>query len=87
MLVLVFFNLLYNNLVINLRFLAKVKCYTTGRCIYDFINILQCYCFLLKPCRDRCFTPWTVGKWVIKAGIIGYTIYLVRDKKQEWEDE
>ena len=41
-LVLVCFNLLYNNLVINLRFLAKVKCYTTGRCIYDFINILQC---------------------------------------------
>jgi len=76
-LVLVLFNLLYNNLLINLRFAAKMKCVTFGMCLFDGINLCQCYCFLNKPCRDRCFTPWTIVKWIIKAGLIGFTIFLV----------
>jgi len=85
-LVLIVFNLFYNNLLINLRFYCKMNCVTFGKCIFDVINYLFCYCFLVKPCRDRCFTPWTVVKWLIKAAVIGYTIYLVQDKKTRWAD-
>ena len=70
-------NLFYNNLLINLRFRCKVNCLTCGYVIFDFFNYLFCYCFLVKPCRDKCFTPFTITKWIFKAGIIGYTIYLV----------
>jgi len=75
--VLVLWNLFYNNLMINLRFVAKMRCVTFGMCIFDAFNYLMCYCILRKPCRDRCFSPWTLGKWLIKGGIIGYTIYLI----------
>ena len=50
--VLVIFNLLYNNLLINLRFLAKMRSMTFGLCIFDCVNWTTCYCILLKPCRD-----------------------------------
>ena len=85
--VLVLWNLFYNNLLINLRFLAKMRCVTFGMCLFDAFNYLFCYCFLLKPCRDRCFTPWSLGKWLIKGGVFGYTIYLIMEKKNRWEDE
>lgn len=84
--VLVFFNLFYNNLLLNIRFYMKMKCVTAGKCVFDVVNFCFCYCFLVKPCRDQCFTPWTIGKWIIKAGIMAYTIVLVQDKRQEWED-
>ena len=77
-------NLFYNNLLINLRFLAKMYCVTFGLCIFDLLNFLCCYCCLLKPCRDRFFTLWTLIKWLIKGGIFGYTIYLIQQKKNEW---
>ena len=80
-------NLFYNNLLINLRFHCKVKCLTCGYVIFDFFNFLFCYCFLKKPCRDKCFTPFTIVKWIFKAGIIGYTIHLVMWKNKEWEDD
>ena len=85
-LVLVLWNLFYNNLLINLRFLTKMRCVTFGLCVFDAFNYLFCYCFLAKPCRDKCFTPWTLIKWLIKGGIMGYTVYLVMDKKDRWED-
>ena len=85
--VLVLWNLFYNNLMINLRFLAKMRCVTFGLCLFDAFNYLFCYCFLVKPCRDKCFTPWTLIKWLIKGGIIGYTIYLVQDKRNTWEED
>ena len=75
--VLIMFNLFYNNLLINLRFYAKMQCVTCGLCLFDVINWLFCYCILAKPCRDRCVTPWTVGKWVLKAALLGTTIVLV----------
>ena len=84
-LVLVLFNLFYNNLLINLRFLAKMRCVTFGLCLFDAINYAFCYCFLAKPCKDRCFSLWTLGKWAIKGGIIGYTIYLVQQKQDDWD--
>lgn len=58
-----------------------MKSVTLGKCGFDLINYLFCYCFLVKPCRDRCFSPWTIVKWLIKGGIIGYTIWLVHEKK------
>ena len=76
-------NLFYNNLLINLRFRCKMSCVTTGLCIYDCLNFMFCHCVLLKPCRDRCFTPWTLGKWVLKVGIFGYTIFLVGKRRDE----
>ena len=85
-LVIVLWNLFYNNLLINLRLLAKIRCVTFGLCLFDALNFAFCYCFLVKPCRDKCFSPWTLGKWLIKGGIIGYTIYLVQQKKDDWEE-
>ena len=79
--------LLYNNLLINLRFKVKTKSVTCGMFFYDCINSVICFWCLLKPCRDRWFTPWTIVKWVIYTGIIGYTTFLVRDKKDSWLDE
>ena len=79
------FNLLYNNLLINLRFKAKMKSVTIGMCCFDLINFCICYCCLVKPCRDRCFQPWSLVKWALKAVIISVTVYLVWDKKHVWE--
>ena len=84
---LVVFNLFYNNLVINLRFKCKIYCVTIGMCVFDAMNILCCYCFLLTPCRDQCFKPWTLIKWAVKFIIFGYTIALVKIKCSEWEDQ
>jgi hypothetical protein len=57
---------------------VKVKYYNIGKyCIFDAINYLFCYCFLKKPCRDKCFTPWTIGKWVIYSGYFAALAYFV----------
>ena len=85
--VLSLFNLLFNNLLINLRFYCKMKCVTVGMCIFDCINIVQCHCCLDKPCRDRCFTPWTIVKWVLKSAIIGYTVFILGKLKGKLEEE
>ena len=85
--VLSLFNLLFNNLLINLRFYCKMKCVTVGMCIFDCINIVQCHCCLDKPCRDRCFTPWTIVKWVLKSAIIGYTVFILGKLKGSLEEE
>ena len=85
--VLSLFNLLFNNLLINLRFYCKMKCVTVGMCIFDCINIVQCHCCLDKPCRDRCFTPWTIVKWVLKSAIIGYTVFILGKLKGSLEAE
>ena len=76
----------YNNLLINIRFKSKMRSVTLGLCCFDAINFCFCYCFLVKPCRDRCFTPWSIIKWVLKIIIIGTTVHLIREKKSEWED-
>ena len=60
---LVLYNLFYTNLLINLRFKCKLRCYTIGLCIFDCLNFIFCYRILLKPCRDQCCgKPWTIGK-------------------------
>lgn len=83
---LVILNFLFNNLLINIRFNCKMKCYTCGLCIYDGCNILQCNFCLNKVCRDRCFTGATVLKWLGKAVLVGYTIYALRQYDQEFVD-
>ena len=75
--VLIIYNLLFNNLLINLRFYCKMKCVTVGLCIYDAWNYAQCECCLNKLCRDRCFTRFTVTKWVLKSSIIGLTVLVL----------
>ena len=85
--VLIVYNLLYNNLLINLRFLAKMRCVTCGICFYDVLNFVWCNCCLNKLCRDRCFSIGTTIKWVLKGGIMGYTIYMVRGKITQYEDD
>ena len=85
--VLAAYNLLFNNLLINLRFKCKMSCVTVGLCLFDCVNHVICYRFLLAPCRDQCFKPWTLFKWVIKILIFGYTIDLVKSKRNEWHDE
>ena len=84
--VLVALNLLYNNLLINLRFYVKVKSTTCGLFFYDLINLLQLNMCLNKPCRDKCFTGPTVLKWIVKAVFIGITIGFVRGDKQVYDD-
>ena len=76
------FHLFYHNLLINGRFYTKMKCVTFGLCFFDCINWTFCYCCLVKPCRDRCFTTWTIAKWVVLGAIMGTTIFMV----QELED-
>ena len=85
--VLCFYHLFYNNLAINLRFYSKMKCVTCGLCLFDGVNWIFCYCFLLKPCRDHCFTIWTTLKWVVLGAVMGTTIYLVQDFKTRLFEE
>ena len=80
------FNLFYNNLMINLRFMVKMSCVTFGLCCFDAFNYIFCYCFLVKPCKDNCFTAWTTFKWLIKAILIGYTIFLISWLVQQKKD-
>ena len=65
-LVLAVLNLFYNNLLINIRFSTNLKSRTLGLCIYKYVNWLICHCILEKPCKDRCFTGWTIGnsRWI-----------------------
>lgn len=81
------FGVLYNKLFTNLRFLCKINCVTFGLCTFNFFNYLICYCILKKPCRDRCFSWWTIGKWVIKTGLFVATILMVNAKKADWEED
>lgn len=85
--VLAFFHLFYNNLLINLRFLCKMRCVTLGLCMYDCVNIAFCHCILLKPCRDRCFTIWTMIKWAIYGVIMGVTIHLVKNYETRIQEQ
>ena len=84
--VLVLFNLFYNTLLLNLRFLAKMKCVTTGICIFDCINYLICFKILRKPCENRLFNFWLLAKWVITGAICGYTYSQVSELKDKWDE-
>ena len=79
--VIVIYHLMYHNLLTNMRFYTKMQCVTFGLCFYDCINFAICHCVLNKPCRDRCFTAWTFGKWVCVGAILGATIGLTKDFK------
>lgn len=85
--VLVVINLLFNNLLINLRFYVKVKSATCGLIFYDFINLITLKPCLYKICRDRCFTGLTFLKWIVKAIVIGITIHLLYKERDEFEEE
>ena len=68
----------YNTILTNLRLIAKIKCVTLGLCLFDCTNFLICFCCIRKLCQDRMNSWFTLIKWVLKIGIIGYTIYLIQ---------
>ena len=75
-------NLVYNNLLTNIRFKCKLTCKTLGVCFYDVINGIFGFCCLKKLCTDKCFSVPTLIKWVVKAGIFGYSLYVVWHAEQ-----
>ena len=75
------YHLFFTPLLLNLRFGCKTRCVTIGLCTYDAVNYLFCHCWLLKPCRDRCFTKWTTAKWACLTILMTCTILLVKDYK------
>lgn len=48
-----FYTVVYNNLLINLRFKCSRDCLPFRSCIFDLFNFAYCQCFLLKICMDR----------------------------------
>jgi hypothetical protein len=75
--VLAVWNLLYNNLLMNIRFWIKMKSIGVGMVCYDGINLCQCSCFLESICRDQCFTVLTSIKWLFKAAVMITTIVMI----------
>lgn len=90
-LVLMHYHLFYNNLLYNLRFKIKMENYNCGRYVcFEPPNILNCHCFLKKPCQDRCFTVWTIVKWLIYAPFFFYMaheVYNWRMQKQHYFED
>ena len=84
---LLFWNLLYNNLLVNLRFKIKTKSVTCGMFFFDCINSVTCWFCAIKFCRDRIPSKWFVTKWLIYTIVFAPTIYFVMDKKNSWLDE
>ena len=64
-------------MLINIRFYGKMKCVTFGLCLFDCLNYTFCYCILRRVCIDRWNNPFSAAKWLIKAGLMGYTIWLI----------
>ena len=85
-LLLVIMNTFYNSLLINIRFLVKMKCVTYGICVFDCFNYLCCYPCLKKCCIGRCNHWGIIPKWLFCAGVMGYTIYLIRQKVDKWHE-
>ena len=76
-------NLIYNNLLTNLRFKFKLNCKTLGMCFYDCFNCAFGFCCLKKFCTDQwCGIP-TLIKWTLKAGIFGYTLWTVYEAQEK----
>ena len=70
-------NMMYNNLLTNLRFKCKTKSKLCGCLVFDCINYTMCWCCFKRFCRDKwCEWP-TILKWTMKAAIFGYTISAV----------
>ena len=78
-------NTFYNSLLINIRFLVKMKNMTVGFCIFDVINMLCCYPCVRKCCVHRC--SWLIlPKWIFTIGVMGYSIFLIRQKVDKWHE-
>ena len=86
------FNLFYNNLLLNLRFRAKITCFTTGYLVYELPNIICCHICLHSICRDR----WgrnivTPLKWIVKTVYFIILIAFIKawknlhESRKEWE--
>ena len=67
-----FYQLAFNNLLINLRMSVKPKYVTLGFCCFDVINWMVCYCSLRHICIDKCFKAITIIKWVVYTAFFTY---------------
>ena len=84
---LVTINLLYNQLLINLRFRCKMSCVTFGLCFYDCINCLQCFYFLKPCCIDRFSNKYGCFKIFLTLGVCCATIADIIENRNRWEYE
>ena len=86
--VLVVVNLLYNQLLINLRFRCKMSCVTIGLVFYDCINCLQCFACLKYCCIDRYIgNKFGCFKAIATLGLCIVTITDIAEKRKRWEWE
>jgi len=81
--VLALLNLIFNNLLTNLRFSVKTWSLCCGRLFYDFCNILICDCILRKLCLDRFCSVPTALKWSFKIVFLAILIGLFKDWKKK----
>lgn len=80
--VLMVYHIFYNNLAYNWRFSVKIASYPCGTYFcFDPWNWLLCFCFLKKPCQDRCCTSWTAVKWTLFFPAFAYLAYTVNSWK------
>ena len=68
-------NTFYYHLLVNLRFLIKMKNVTCGFFFFDCINCLACYCLFEPVCKDNCKKKkgMAILKWIIIMGLSGFT--------------
>jgi hypothetical protein len=81
--VLAVFNLIYNNLLINVRFSFKMGSRFMGFICYDGFNPLVCDCFLRKVCHDQFCSVGTAVKWTFKTAYLAVLIGLIKDWKKK----
>ena len=79
--VLAVFNIVYNNLVTNIRFSCKMKNKCCGRLCWDWSNLVICNCFLRKICSDHFCTVRTAIKWAFKISYLAVLVGLIKDWK------
>ena len=75
----------YIQLLVNLRFVVKMKCVTCGLCVYDGLNFLCC-----EPCCKRvCLNGRKAScfKWLVALILSVVLFVLVEDKNHQFMDE
>ena len=85
--VLTIYQLLFNNLLMGMRFKVKKNCVTIGMCCFDCINIVQCEFCLVKICKDDLTSGITALKWVFKLAFFIVLAVLTGNAQKQIELE
>lgn len=80
--IMVTFNMMYNTLLINLRFYVKTKSKTIGLCFFDCINFIICYRVCKKSCHSRLVSCQSVINWASNIAVMGFTISKIQDTQR-----